>query len=68
MGRRRKASTCLTVVAVANSSGGAVSRAVADNHGMTLALLIPTVGVVILLIYFAVEASSDDPWDRKKSD
>jgi hypothetical protein len=35
---------------------------------MTLALLIPTVGVVILLIYFAVEASSDDPWDRKKSD
>jgi hypothetical protein len=35
---------------------------------MTLALMIPTVGIVILFIYFAVQAASADPWGRKKRD
>jgi hypothetical protein len=33
---------------------------------MTLALLIPTVGIVVLFVYFAVQAASADPWGRKK--
>ena len=35
---------------------------------MTLGLLIPVVGIIILFLYFAVELASDDPWGRKKSD
>jgi hypothetical protein len=33
---------------------------------MTLALLIPIVGVVVLFIYFAFEAGSIDPWGRRR--
>jgi hypothetical protein len=35
---------------------------------MTLALLIPTAGIVVLFIYFAVQAASADPWGRKRRD
>jgi hypothetical protein len=40
----------------------------ADNRFMTLVLLIPTAGIVILFVYFAVQAASVDPWGRKKRD
>jgi hypothetical protein len=35
---------------------------------MTLALLIPTAGIVVLFIYFAVQAASADPWGWKRRD
>jgi hypothetical protein len=35
---------------------------------MTLRLLIPIVGMIVLFLYFVVEVASDDPWGRKKSD
>ena len=35
---------------------------------MTLGLLIPVVGMIILCLYFVVESASEDPWGRKKSD
>jgi hypothetical protein len=39
-----------------------------DNRLMTLAFLIPTVGLVVLFAYFAVQAASADPWGRRKRD
>jgi hypothetical protein len=35
---------------------------------MSLAVVIPVVGVIVLFLYFAVEGASDDPWGRKKSE
>ena len=55
-------------LSASNPSGDAVTTYAADNSSMTLALMIPTVGIVILFIYFAVQAASADPWGRKKRD
>jgi hypothetical protein len=55
-------------LSASNPSGGAVTPYAADNRFMTLVLLIPTVGIVVFFIYFAVQAASADPWGRKKRD
>ena len=55
-------------LSASNPSGGADTPYATDNRFMTLALLIPTVGIVILFVYFAVQAASSDPWGRKKRD
>ena len=40
----------------------------AENDSVKLELLIPVVGMIVLVVYFAIESASDDPWGRKKSD
>jgi hypothetical protein len=65
--RRAFAYRCLPSRAI-GSLGIAICRKNGRDFssGMTLALLIPIVGVVVLFIYFAFEAGSIDPWGRRR--
>jgi len=39
-----------------------------EKAHMTLALIVPAVGIVILLSYFVLEGTSVDPWGRRRQD